>query len=45
MGKAFLLVGVPMALVLKQPDLGTALTYMPVFLMVCFWEVSDGRRR
>ncbi len=28
-----LLVGVPMLLVLKQPDLGTALTYIPVLLM------------
>ena len=36
MGKAFLLVGVPMALVLKQPDLGTALTYMPVLLIGLF---------
>jgi rod shape determining protein RodA len=35
-GKAFLLVGVPMALVLKQPDLGTALTYMPVLLIGLF---------
>jgi len=31
--KAFALVGVPMLLVLKQPDLGTALTYVPV--LVC----------
>ena len=31
-GKAFALVGVPMLLVLKQPDLGTALTYFPVLL-------------
>jgi rod shape determining protein RodA len=30
--KAFALVGVPMLLVLKQPDLGTALTYLPVLL-------------
>jgi len=29
-GKAFALVGVPMLLVLSQPDLGTALTYLPV---------------
>ena len=35
-GKAFLLVGVPMALVLKQPDLGTALTYIPVLLIGLF---------
>jgi rod shape determining protein RodA len=32
-GKAFALVCVPMLLVLKQPDLGTALTYLPV--LVC----------
>ena len=31
-GKAFALVGVPMLLVLKQPDLGTALTYVPVLI-------------
>ena len=35
-GKAFLLVGVPMALVLVQPDLGTALTYLPVLLVGLF---------
>jgi len=28
--KSFLLVGVPLVLVLKQPDLGTALTYTPI---------------
>jgi rod shape determining protein RodA len=31
--KAAAIVGVPMLLVLKQPDLGTALTYTPVALM------------
>ncbi len=30
--KAFAIVGVPMLLVLKQPDLGTALTYLPILL-------------
>jgi rod shape determining protein RodA len=35
-GKGFLLVGIPMALVLKQPDLGTALTYLPVLLIGLF---------
>jgi rod shape determining protein RodA len=30
--KAFALVGVPMLLVLKQPDLGTTLTYTPVLV-------------
>jgi rod shape determining protein RodA len=34
--KAGLLVGVPMLLVLAQPDLGTALTYMPIALMGLF---------
>jgi rod shape determining protein RodA len=30
--KAFALVGIPMLLVLKQPDLGTALTYSPILI-------------
>ncbi len=34
--KASLVVMVPMALVLKQPDLGTSLTYVPVALMALF---------
>lgn len=34
--KATLLVGVPMGLVLKQPDLGTSLTYVPVLMMGLF---------
>ena len=34
--KAFALVGVPMYLVLKQPDLGTALTYLPVLAVGLF---------
>jgi rod shape determining protein RodA len=34
--KAGLMVGVPMLLVLAQPDLGTALTYMPIALMGLF---------
>ncbi len=34
--KAFLIVGVPMALVLKQPDLGTSLTYIPVLICALF---------
>lgn len=34
--KAALLVGVPMLLVLKQPDLGTALTYIPIAIMGLF---------
>ena len=35
-GKAFVLVGVPMYLVLRQPDLGTALTYLPVLIAGLF---------
>jgi len=31
-GKAFLLIGVPFAMVLKQPDLGTSLTYLPILI-------------
>jgi rod shape determining protein RodA len=34
--KAFALVGVPMLLVLKQPDLGTTLTYMPILVAGLF---------
>ena len=34
--KAFLLVGLPMLLVLKQPDLGTSLTYIPVLIIGLF---------
>jgi rod shape determining protein RodA len=35
-GKAFALVGIPMAFVLKQPDLGTSLTYIPVLIVGLF---------
>ncbi len=34
--KAFVLVGVPMLLVLKQPDLGTTLTYTPILIAGLF---------
>lgn len=34
--KTGLIAGVPMLLVLAQPDLGTALTYVPIFLMALF---------
>jgi rod shape determining protein RodA len=34
--KAGMIVGVPMLMVLAQPDLGTALTYMPIALMGLF---------
>ena len=35
-GRAFLLVGVPMLLVIKEPDLGTTLTYMPILVAGLF---------
>jgi rod shape determining protein RodA len=35
-GKAFALVGVPLLLVLKQPDLGTSLTYVPILAIGLF---------
>jgi rod shape determining protein RodA len=35
-GKVFALVGIPMALVLIQPDLGTALTYFPILFAGLF---------
>jgi rod shape determining protein RodA len=34
--KAFALVGIPMILVIRQPDLGTTLTYMPILLAGLF---------
>src|SRR5436309_3508471 len=34
--KAGIIAAIPMALVLKQPDLGTALTYVPVLLCALF---------
>ena len=34
--KALVLVGIPMALVLIQPDLGTALTYTPILVAGLF---------
>ncbi len=43
-GKAFALVGVPMLLVLKQPDLGTSLTYIPVLLVGLFLGGLGWRR-
>ncbi len=35
-GKGFALVGLPMLMVLKQPDLGTSLTYVPILLVGLF---------
>jgi rod shape determining protein RodA len=42
--KAMALVGVPMLLVLKQPDLGTALTYSPILLVGLFLGGIDWRK-
>ncbi len=42
--KAMALVGVPMLLVLKQPDLGTALTYSPILLAGLFLGGIDWRK-
>ncbi|MEZ2348826.1 rod shape-determining protein RodA [Terriglobus sp. RCC_193] len=36
-GKAFALIGVPMLLVLKQPDLGTTMTYSPILVAGLFF--------
>ncbi len=35
-GKSSLLIGIPLLLVLKQPDLGTSLTYLPVLVVGLF---------
>jgi rod shape determining protein RodA len=35
-GKAFVLVGIPMLMVFKQPDFGTSLTYSPILLCGLF---------
>lgn len=35
-GKSFAFIGIPMVLVLIQPDLGTALTYLPILLVGLF---------
>jgi rod shape determining protein RodA len=42
--KAMAMVGVPMLLVLKQPDLGTALTYSPVLLVGLFLGGIDWKK-
>jgi rod shape determining protein RodA len=42
--KAFALVGVPMLLVLKQPDLGTTLTYMPILVAGLFLGGISARK-
>ena len=35
-GRAFLMVGIPMLLVLKEPDLGTSLTFLPILIAGLF---------
>jgi rod shape determining protein RodA len=42
--KAMALVGIPMLLVLKQPDLGTALTYSPVLVVGLFLGGIDWKK-
>jgi rod shape determining protein RodA len=42
--KAMALVGVPMLLVLKQPDLGTALTYSPILVIGLFLGGIDWKK-
>jgi rod shape determining protein RodA len=43
-GKAFLLIGGPMLLVLTQPDLGTALTYSPILIAGLLLGGLSGRQ-
>ncbi|MGI4854871.1 MAG: rod shape-determining protein RodA [Janthinobacterium lividum] len=43
-GKAFAMIGFPMLMVLKQPDLGTALTYSPVLLVGLFLGGIRGKQ-
>lgn len=41
LASAFLLVGIPFILIMKQPDLGTALTLVPILLTLLYvWGVS-----
>jgi len=42
--KAGLLVGVPLVLILKQPDLGTALVLMPMLVVGAFWRLAVATR-
>jgi len=35
-GRAFLMVGIPMLLILKEPDLGTTLTFLPILVAGLF---------
>src|ERR1700693_762802 len=43
--KAGAIVGIPMLMVLKQPDLGTALTYLPIAAMGIFLGVLQWKQR
>ena len=43
-GKGIALVAVPMLMVLKQPDLGTALTYSPILLAGLFLGGIDWKK-
>lgn len=36
-GKAFAMIGIPMLMVLKQPDMGTSMTYAPVLIAGLFF--------
>jgi len=36
LSQAFLIVAIPMGLILRQPDTGTTLVFIPVFLMILF---------
>jgi len=40
--KAGAIVGIPMLMVLAQPDLGTALTYIPIAVMEFSWVACSG---
>ena len=42
-GGGLLLMVLPMALVLAQPDLGSSLVYIPIFLMIAFAAGADAR--
>ena len=42
--KAGAIVGFPMLMVLAQPDLGTALTYLPIAVMGLFWGDCAGSK-
>jgi rod shape determining protein RodA len=42
--KAFVLVGIPMLLVIKEPDLGTTLTYMPILIAGLFFGGINTRQ-